>query len=81
MFQGFTFQDLFSKCSYTKNERECVLKIINRIDSHFIPFYEPPTLYYSCNFLQNLNKNVCIAYMNFFFSLALSLYLLNVFIF
>lgn len=53
---GFKFQDLFSKCIYVRDQRECVLKAINVLDKNFVPQYETEEVDYSHSFLQKLNK-------------------------
>lgn len=55
--QGFTFQDLFTKGVFIRNQREKVLNFVNTIDPNFVPRYELPEQNYLCPLLQVLNND------------------------
>lgn len=53
-FQGITVNDLLDKSKFLYDQRETVLRAIQRLDPNFEPQYTPPLLDYNCPLLEKL---------------------------
>ncbi|KAI5740637.1 hypothetical protein M8J76_005744 [Diaphorina citri] len=54
---GFSINDLFIDCFFTRDQRRVVLAAVHRIHPDFVPHIPSPVLNYDCDLLTELDKN------------------------
>jgi hypothetical protein len=50
-------QDIFNKTIFERDDREVVFEAISRVDPHFKPVIQQPSMEYVCPLLLHLNKD------------------------
>ncbi|XP_026682594.1 DNA-directed RNA polymerase, mitochondrial [Diaphorina citri] len=54
---GFSINDLFIDCFFTRDQRRVVLSAVHRTHPDFVPHIPSPVLNYDCDLLTELDKN------------------------